>query len=275
MDKGLHVLFAWVCGSGLRGFSACLACLVGLAGSVAYAADRTRYLGAHVAAAFTEDSPWNSAIVLPNGIPAEMHANKPFDTGWGGGASIGRQFGNWRVEGEMFWRRANTEGFHIERAIVGGMDFTEAFRTIFETGAAGGGPGLVVEGRMKYLSVFANGYYDIPTPWVWHPYVGIGAGVVRRSMSKHVEIHLPPSFGATADYIEDEHEGSWDFIYQVQAGVGVQLTDTLELELGYRYKALPNAVVHFFEGGEGGAIAPAKVHLGASHSADVGLIWSF
>lgn len=275
MDKGLHVLFARSCGSVLRVFPAWLACLVGLAGSVAYAADRTRYAGAHVAAAFTKDSPWNSAIGGPGAIPAEMHANMPFETGWGGGASIGRQFGNWRVEGEMFWRQAKTEGFTIERATVGGRDFTEAFRTIFETGAAGGGPGLVVEGRMKFLSVFANGYYDIPTSWSWHPYVGIGAGVVRRSMSKHVEIHLPAGFGATADYIEDEHESSWDFIYQVQAGVGIQLTDTLELELDYRYKALPNAVVHFFESGEGGAIAPVKVHLGASHSADVGLIWSF
>lgn len=269
MDKGLRIFCLRLC--------AAFFCLLG---SAAYAAEDGQspwYVAGHVAAAFTQDSDFRSGIDLPSPpVRAEMLFTLPFKTGWGVGAAVGREFGDsWRLEGEIFRRQAKPGQLSVESAIVGGRDFTDAFKTVLETGGEGGGPAFVVGGRLKFTSVMINGFYDIPTPWAWRPYIGAGAGVVKRTMNKHVEIHLPSSFGATADAIEDSHESHWDFIYQLQAGVGVPLTDALELELGYRYKALPGAALHFFEDGEGGAIAPVRVEMNASHSVDIGLLWRF
>lgn len=258
------------------GAVALLACAVG---PVAYAegAQSLRYAAVHVAAAFTKDSVWNSTFGPANSpTRAEMQAVLPYKTGWGGGATIGRRFGdNWRVEGEVFWRQAESEELGIKRATLGELDFTEVFRTFLESAGEGGRRAFVVDGRMKFLNLSVNGFYDVPTPWAWRPYVGVGAGIVRRSISKHVEIHLPASFGASADTIEDEHETNWDFSYQFQAGVGFRLTDTLELEVGYRYKVLPHSTLTFFESGEGGALAPVEAELSRSQSVDIGLLWSF
>ena len=234
------------------------------------------YVAGHLGVVFTEDADLRSEVAVPNSpVSTELLADLPFKTGWGGGVAVGREFGeSWRLEGEMFWRQADPDDISVKSATFGEFDVTDVLKTTFETGGEGGGPAFAVGGRMKFLSFMLNGFYDISTPWAFRPYIGLGAGVVKRTMNKHVEIHLPASFGATSDFIEDKHEGAWDFIYQVQAGVGVPLTDALELELGYRYKALPSAALHFFEDGEGGA-APIRTEISASHSLDLGLLWRF
>ena len=254
--------------------SACLLLLVGAA-AAAQDAESPWYVAGHLGATFTEDADLRSDIVLANFPTAEFVADLPFKRGWGGGMTVGREFGdNWRLEGEIFRRQAAPDAISVRSTTVGEFDITDTIKTIFETGGEGGGPAFVVGGRMKFLSFMLNGFYDMSTPWPVRPYVGLGVGMVKRTMHKHVEIHLPASFGATADFIEDEHEDAWDFMFQVQAGVGIPLRDALELELGYRYKALPAAALHFFQDGEGGA-APMRAEINASHSVDVGLLWRF
>lgn len=265
--------------NGLRHGLGAIAVLAGAVGPVAYAdgEESLRYVAAHGAAAFTKDSVWNSTFGPANSpTRAEMQAVLPWKTGWGGGGAIGRKFGdNWRLEAELFWRQAKPEELGIKSASVGGRDITEVFRTFLESAGVDGRPAFEVDGRMKFLTLSFNGFYDFPTPWAWRPYVGIGAGIVRRTISKHVEIHLPGSFGATADTIEDEHETKWDFSYQFQVGIGVQVSDSVELEMGYRHKVLPNATLTFFEFGEGGAAAPVEVELTKSQSVDFGMHWAF
>ncbi len=254
-----------------------LVCLLASAACAAQDDQSPWYVAGHLGLVFTKDADMSSELAVPNlPVRAKLLAGLPFKTGWGGGVAVGREFSDsWRLEGEMFWRRADPDRITVKSATFGENDITEAYRTILETGGEGGGPAFVVGGRMKFLSFMFNGFYDISTPWALRPYIGLGAGVVKRTMNKHIHIHLPASFGATSDFIEDKHEGAWDFIYQVQAGVGVPLTDALELELGYRYKALPSAALHFFEDNEGGAVAPIRAEINASHSVDLGLLWRF
>ena len=254
--------------------SAFLLLLVGAA-AAAQDAESPWYVAGHLGATFTEDADLRSDIPLPNFPPAKFSADLPFKRGWGGGLTVGREFGdNWRLEGEIFRRQAAPDEISVRSTTVGEFDITDTIKTLFETGGEGGGPAFTVSGRMKFLSFMLNGFYDISTPWPVRPYVGLGVGMVKRTMHKHVEIHLPATFGVMTDFIEDEHEDAWDFMYQVQAGVGIPLRDALELELGYRYKALSSAALHFFQDGEGGA-APMRAEINASHSVDVGLLWRF
>lgn len=262
----------------LRFLTGCFACVLGLTGPVVHADSNqsSRYVSGHAAVVFTDDHPWSSVSDTP---PAELRASMTVDTGWGAGASVGKQFDNWRVEGELFWREAETDGFVVHSFMRYGEDGTAQFRELLATGSPTGGPPLTTQVRTNYLSAFVNGFYDVPTPWAWAPYIGVGVGVVRRTMSKHVELDLPAFITVASDYISDEHESNWDFVYQLQAGVDVPLTDALSLDIGYRYKAFPNATIHFFE--DGGrdvfalGLASPRVRVGASHSADVGLRWSF
>lgn len=276
-------LGAWLMNNVLRSLAGCFACVLGLTGPVVHADSNEllRYVSGHAAVVFTDDHPWSSLSDNPR---AELRASMPVDTGWGAGASVGKQFGNWRVEGELFWREAETDGFVVHsfrryRRDGTPQDGTGPFREFLETGSPTGGPALTTQVRTNYLSAFVNGFYDVPTPWAWAPYIGVGVGVVRRTMSKHVELDLPAFITVASDYISDEHESNWDFVYQLQAGVDVPLTDALSLDIGYRYKAFPNATIHFFE--DGGqdvfalGLASPRVRVGASHSADIGLRWSF
>ena len=250
--------------------SAFLLLLFGAA-AAAQDAESPWYVAGHLGVTFTEDADLRS-----DNLPRiEFSADLPFKRGWGGGMTVGREFGDsWRLEGEIFRRQAAPDEISVRSGTLGELDITDMLKTVFETGGEGGGPAFTVGGRMKFLSFMLNGFYDVSTPWPVRPYVGLGVGMVKRTMHKHVEIHLPATFGVMTDFIEDEHEDAWDFMYQVQAGVGIPLTDALELELGYRYKALPSAALHFFRDDASGG-APIKAEINASHSLDLGLLWRF
>jgi outer membrane autotransporter protein len=72
----------------------------------------------------------------------------------------------------------------------------------------------------------ANGYFDINTSTDFTPYIGAGLGMVYRDAN-----YTAPYGGVT--HTEDDQ--SWNLAWTLGAGVAYHVTDTMALDLGYRY----------------------------------------
>jgi opacity protein-like surface antigen len=78
------------------------------------------------------------------------------------------------------------------------------------------------------INLLGNLWYDIDTGSGFTPYVGGGLGVGYTEL--------------TAD-TSDSKISATGLVYQLGAGVKVAMTDSLALDLGYRYKVMPDAPV--------------------------------
>jgi opacity protein-like surface antigen len=121
-----------------------------------------------------------------------------FDGGWNVSAAAGVKLGNGRVEGEIGYRT---------------NDFDEY-------SGSGEGVSEPADGEISNISFMVNGYYDIPTGTAVTPYVGGGIGVAR--------IEIEPSGESYDDTV---------FAYQGAIGVGIAVSKTVTIDLGYRYFA--------------------------------------
>lgn len=81
-----------------------------------------------------------------------------------------------------------------------------------------------------------NGYYDIGT---WHgvtPYVGAGIGASLNTISDFRDVNVPNhgvAYGGTAS--------QWNFAWALHAGLGIQATDNIAIDLGYSFVSLGDA----------------------------------
>lgn len=82
-------------------------------------------------------------------------------------------------------------------------------------------------------SFLANGYVDIDTGSRVTPYVGAGVGTSRH----RIKDYWVDNDGT---YVDDS-DGEWNLAWAVMAGVAVDLTPSLSLDLGYRYLSLGEA----------------------------------
>ena len=80
----------------------------------------------------------------------------------------------------------------------------------------------VAETEVETQSVMLNGYYDIDTDTKLTPYVGAGIGYAKIKGKLLVD-----ALSAS----EDDNSFAW----QVGAGVGYALTDSVTVDAGYRY----------------------------------------
>lgn len=78
--------------------------------------------------------------------------------------------------------------------------------------------------RLQNHSLMLNAYYDINTCTRWTPYVGAGMGV---SMLKFTAKNM--------DSGRKMSEKSYNFAWQIGAGVAYDLTQNIALDAGYRY----------------------------------------
>ncbi len=137
----------------------------------------------------------------PSGLTAPI-GTLHFDTGWGLGGSAGYGFDNgFRLEGEVTYRDNSISGL------------------------SGNPSSPNVSGNASTWAFMANGYYDIPTGGRWTPYIGGGIGFALD----HLTVDASPSPGTVVD------STSTQFAYQGIAGIGYQITDSLNLALEYRY----------------------------------------
>ena len=123
-----------------------------------------------------------------------------FDTGGALFGSVGRAFGDFRAEGELF------------------SSYNEV------TAMTGNGITIDTEGDFATVALMLNGYYDIPTDSKWRPYLGGGIGFANVSYN---DVTLR---GALV--INDDDTV---FAYQAKAGIAYSFSPHWEGMLGYRY----------------------------------------
>lgn len=161
-----------------------------------------------------------------------------FSTGFTGGAALGHSFPfGLRVEGE--------------------------FGYIYSPTKSDGG--VSISGSTKSYLAMANVYYDLKLPMLgrFKPYIGGGIGGARVNDDHQV-------FGdAIIKGKFDVDEWRTALAYQARAGVGYDVTQWLDLSLGYRY-------VHI-DGGERSVTGTPPINLGRieNHSIELGAAFKF
>jgi opacity protein-like surface antigen len=91
--------------------------------------------------------------------------------------------------------------------------------------------GISAEGSTSALSYMINGYFDIPTHLAVKPYLGGGIGFATVSVNDANIPGIPPFPAPVAD------DSDSVLAYQLSAGVGLEISRTTTLTLGYRYFA--------------------------------------
>lgn len=123
--------------------------------------------------------------------------------------------------------------------------------------------GLDQGGSFGVTTLMFNAYYDLAPGASLQPYVGAGLGVAFAEIDMANDAPLSPVV------VDDESTG---IAYQVMAGVALPITQTLRIDLGYRY--LGGVSVE----GEGSAPPiisfPVDAEM-ADHEVTLGLRWDF
>lgn len=171
---------------------------------------------------------------LPAGTPVGWTTE--FDSGWTGGVQLGRDYGAFRVEGELAFASNDVDthsGVFAGDVELDGVDTTALIETpdADENGVEDD-LGVLIgdlvadgQGDIKTTYLFLNGYYDFYTEnSKFTPYIGAGLGV------GFVDVDYSPSSVGIVD--DDDTK----FAYQVMAGVDAAVSDNMSVygEASYR-----------------------------------------
>ncbi|NOQ46132.1 MAG: outer membrane beta-barrel protein [Desulfobulbaceae bacterium] len=129
------------------------------------------------------------------------------DTGYGWGLALGRQFGQFRVEGQYDTNKA---------------DLDDARLTYLDSGTNV----AVGSGDIRVSTVMINGYYDFPVAEGWSLYVMAGMGYGNVTLSV---------------YNIDDDETT--FAYKGGAGVTYSFAGNQAVDLGYEYMGTGDVVI--------------------------------
>lgn len=190
-----------------------------------------------------------------------------FDAGFTGGLVVGKQISPiFRAELELAFAHNDIDG-----ATTGWqVGFESAARTSSPViiGTSGIGIEYGVDGNIDAYTILANGWYDLPTGTSVRPYAGGGVGIglvdLNATWGSFPERSTPPNEPAVNGY----HFTDVGFAYQVGAGVRVPVSESLLIDVGYRYRGIEG--IKFKP--DIAALPTAKPHLG-SHVVQVGLSW--
>ena len=225
---------------------------------------RSWYLAGHASLAFAQKAGFDYPQTLGTGTRVDILGGVTFNTGWGGGLAAGRSWNDFRVEGEALWRRAGLKDVEITHHK--GNPVASALEDRLERS-------LDVSGNMDIWAGMLNIHYDIPTGKALRPYVGAGLGSVHAFMHKTAILTGDLGDGENISFAtDDKDEDRWGFCYQIQAGIGFDLTDYLSVQVGYRFIHLPSLKFHLFEDI---VEKPSIISTKPFHSVDLGLRWNF
>ena len=136
-------------------------------------------------------------------IPSDTYQNMGFylraDVGW--------SFLEWSEGDDSNWAAGVGAGyrFNDNLRVDGRVDYAGEYHVA---------PGA----NMSVTTALANAYFDIPTGTAFTPYLGAGAG-----------------YGWGTVDGGDDKDG---FAYALMAGVGVNLSDNVALDVGYRFREI-------------------------------------
>jgi OOP family OmpA-OmpF porin len=125
------------------------------------------------------------------------------DTGIGVGLIGGYDFGRYRMEGEITYRRNNIDEIDIAS---------------WRRGAMGG------DGDITSTSFMFNGYFDFENETVITPYAGVGIGIAVISFNDVSAIGI--------DLVDDDTS---ELAAQLAVGFSYTVSDLVMIDLGYRY----------------------------------------
>lgn len=141
--------------------------------------------------------------------PVDVFEELSYKPGFAIGGAVGYQLSpNWRLEGEITYRRNEVDDFKIS-----GTNFN-------------------ADGNVDSVAFMANGYFDFANSSLWTPYLAAGIGTAVVSFND-IEVG-----GATA--IDDEDVV---FAFQVGAGIGFEVTPNVTLSLDYRFFGTTDAEI--------------------------------
>jgi opacity protein-like surface antigen len=136
------------------------------------------------------------------------------------GLGVGYQFGA--------WLRADITGEYRAKASIHGLDIVRFNGIPVGTDQYGGN-------KEEWLAL-VNLYADLGTWWCITPFIGVGVGGARTTISSFVDINTP-----TAGVAFAHNESKFNFAYAVHAGLGYKVSNSLTMELAYRYVHLGDA----------------------------------
>ncbi|MGA9377688.1 MAG: P44/Msp2 family outer membrane protein, partial [Phormidium sp.] len=122
------------------------------------------------------------------------------DTGFSVSGALGYKLRDIRVEAEFTYARNDAK----ER------EFND-------------GTSVRIGGYFQTFAYMLNAYYDIPLTKRFRPYIGGGLGAATFSAEDIVEVNTPRFSGSNTA-----------FAYQFKAGIGYQVTDNVNVFIGYR-----------------------------------------
>jgi opacity protein-like surface antigen len=170
----------------------------------------------------TTQTPVTPVVAFPTAAPADFAANNAYELDYKRGLDLdlvaGYDFGFFRLEGELGWKRAKLNDFGVDSAFVTSLN--TALNRPSGTGdpvganAALTGGSLDVDGSAKVLSGMVNALLDFGNEEGVSFYVGGGAGRARVSFA-------------------GDRDSAW--AYQGIAGVRFALSENVDLGLKYRY----------------------------------------
>lgn len=153
-----------------------------------------------------------------------------------------------------------------------GMDVTDAIRIEVELSHASwdadsaslvptSPPSITVSATGDITATFllANGWFDVENDSLFTPYLGGGLGVGWADGDTDIGT-APNGYGP----------GEMGFAFQIGAGVKMELSEHVALDLGYRFKSIQN--IDFEDDAGGNIYANGDVN---SHNAQLGLTYSF
>lgn len=158
---------------------------------------------------FTVEVPPVLGIAVPPVEIAPVDISVDTNFGYGVSGAVGYQFEDARVELEAGYNSNSVDGVSVDGNAIADAD-----------------------GRFETLSLGVNAYYDIPTQSPWRPYVGVGGGIAKL-VADDVSVDIPIVGEATLD------DSGLGFIFQAQAGVAYDFSESTSAFVGYRIQGVP------------------------------------
>lgn len=131
--------------------------------------------------------------------PATANADVEAHNGFALGAALGYDFGNARLEGEVTYQNNSLDKADTA---TGDVDLSE---------------------DIDSLTFLANGYWDFTNNTPWTSFLSAGLGVAMVNVDDNTA------------YVGDDYDTV--FAYQLSAGIGYAINETMTVECKYRYLA--------------------------------------
>lgn len=129
-----------------------------------------------------------------------------FDTGWGVGAAFGHDYGTMRAELEIAYRTNDFDTIKVTSPISGSVS---------------------ADGENTSLAFMVNGYYDFENPSSLTPYFTGGLGFAI------VEVNSLSVTGPGGTFVIGSEDDTV-FAYQLGAGIGYAVSQTVTVDFAYR-----------------------------------------